>query len=156
MGEDSKGSERMPPAGASAYKAYRSAEVQTVSQRDLLVKLFEGAMRFLREAQAAIRNDEIELRHTRCTKAKAIFIELLSTLNFEQGGEVAGQLRDLYLFIVSEISVANLKNDAEVVDGVLKVIDPLLQAWKAIPEEYANVSSLPKNDHQQGFLNLRT
>jgi flagellar protein FliS len=151
---DDDGRKQMAALG-NAYKAYRSAEVDTISQRDLLVKLFEGAMRFLREAQAAIRNHEIEARHTKCMKAKRIFIELLSTLNFDKGGEVAGQLRDLYLFVITEISAANLRNDAEAIGGVLKVVEPLLEAWRSIPEEFANVTSLSRTDHQS-YLNIRT
>ncbi|MFW5829926.1 MAG: flagellar export chaperone FliS, partial [Planctomycetota bacterium] len=119
---------------ARAYQAYRTAEVQTISQRDLLIKLFEGIQRFLLQAQRAMQDRRIEEAHTGCTKAKRIFVELLSTLNFEQGGEIAGQLRDLYLFAISEISVANLYKDPEKLAGILQVVEPLLQAWRPIPE----------------------
>ena len=127
--------------GAQAYKAYRSAEVETLSQRDLIIKLYEGADRFLLQAEAAIYNKEWELAMQSCSKAKAIFMELLSTLNFEQGGAIAGQLRDLYLFLVSEIIEANLTKDVTRLKKLHPIIETLLDAWRQIPDDGNNDGS---------------
>lgn len=121
--------------GAQAYKAYRSAEVETLSQRELIIKLYEGADRFLLQAEAAIYNKEWELALQGCSKAKAIFMELLATLNFEQGGAIAGQLRDLYLFLISEIIESNLTKDVARLKKLHPIIETLLEAWRQIPDD---------------------
>lgn len=144
----------MSPA-VRAYNAYRSAEVETLSQRDLLVKLYQGAERFLNQAIVAMRARQIESAHDNSQKAKRIFAELLSTLNFEMGSEIAGQLRDLYLFFMAEILASNMHKDGERLVRILPVIATLREAWQAIPEEFAATSSLPSGIQGQS-LDLRT
>jgi flagellar secretion chaperone FliS len=101
-------------SAANAYSAYRSAELQTISQRDLIVRLYQGAERFLVQAQAAMHNKQIEMAHNSCLKAKAIFTELLLTLNFSQGGAIALQLKELYLFMIIKTVEANLRKVATI------------------------------------------
>ncbi len=141
--------------GAQAYNAYKNAEVRTLSQRELIVKLYEGADKFLLQAEAGIYNSEWEMAHTNCTKAKAIFMELLSTLNFEKGEEIAGQLRDLYLFLIAEIIEGNMTKDAARLKKLHPIIKTLLDAWRDIPEEFANNGGSPIADTGHTF-NIRT
>ena len=139
----------MPPA--HAYAAYRTAEVETLTQRDLIVKLYQGAERFLLQAKMGMENKQIENATVGCQKAKRIFVELLSTLNFESGGEIADQLRDLYLFIVSQIVEANLQKDPQMIGELLPIIATLRGAWEEIPAEHANTSSLKEEHVGQTF-----
>ncbi len=140
---------------AHAYSAYKSAEVTTLTQRDLVVKLFEGVDRFLLQGAAAMRNGNREMAQRACSKAKRILVELLSTLNFEAGGEMAKQLRDLYLFMLTEISTGNMETDPERLNGVRRVVQPLLDGWRQIPDTYANLSSLGAGE-AQGTFDVRT
>jgi flagellar secretion chaperone FliS len=144
--------ERMP--AANAYAAYRSAEVTTMSQRDLLVKLYQGAERFLVQARAALANQQWEMADTGCQKAKRIFMELMATLNFSADATIAGQLRDLYLFIVAEIVQANLRHDGERLHRLLPIIATLREGWEQVPAEFAEVSSLPP-EARGSHLNFR-
>lgn len=140
---------------AAAYAAYRHAEVTTLSQRDLLVKLFQGAERFLVLARTGLANRQYELADTNCQKAKRIFMELMATLNFEAGGAIAGQLRDLYLFLIGEIVQANLRRDGERLHRLLPVIATLREGWEQVPAEFAGISSLPPESHGN-HLNIRS
>ncbi len=141
--------------GAQAYNAYKTAEVGTLSQRELIVKLYEGADKFLLQAEVGIYNSEWEMAHTNCSKAKAIFIELLSTLNFEKGAEIAGQLRDLYLFLIAEIIEGNMTKDAARLKKLHPINKTLLDAWREIPEEFANNGAAPAGNTGHTF-NIRT
>ena len=91
---------------ANAYGAYRSAEITTASQKDLIVRLYLGAEKFLDLACQAMAAKKYVDSMTNCRKARDIFMELMSTLNFEQGGELAIRLKDLYAFLVFQISEA--------------------------------------------------
>lgn len=140
--------------GTQAFSAYRNAEVKTLNQRELIVKLYEGADRFLLQAELGIAANEWETAHKNCSKAKAIFMELLSTLNFEKGEAIAGQLRDLYLFIIAEIIESNMTKDAHRLHKLHPVIQTLLAAWREIPEEY--VSSEDNTASTGNTFNIRT
>jgi flagellar secretion chaperone FliS len=126
--------------------AYRRAEVETLSQRELVVQLYRGAERFLSRARDAMLNGEIEPAHNDCQRVVAIFSELLSTLNFEQGGEIAPRLRDLYVFFMSTISESNLHKDPKPIEKILPIIAGLRSAWETIPAEHANTSMIVAND----------
>ena len=91
----------------------------------------------------AINNRQIEMAHINCQKAKAIFGELLATLNVEAGGEVGIQLRDLYVFLITSIVEANLRKDGVLIGKLLPIVASLREAWQQIPEEYAQVTSTP-------------
>ena len=136
----------------SAQKAYRNAEVETISQRDLLVRLYQGAERFLTIAQEAMRSRKIEEAHNNCQKAKAIFQELLSTLNFEVGGDTAIQLRDLYAFFISQIVQANLAKQPTMLAELMPIIAKLRTAWEQIPAEHANLSSVSSSQGHSLFV----
>lgn len=132
-------------SAAAAFASYRTAEAETLSQRDLLVRLFQGAERFLAQARIAMLNKEWYQANEGCQKAKRIFVELLSTLNFELGGEIAERLRDLYLFLIGEIVEANVHHQPERLLALAPVVETLRSAWQDIPDAQANTSSLNQN-----------
>jgi flagellar protein FliS len=129
-------------AAASYKSAYRSAEIETLSQRDLLVRLFQGAERFLNLAMAGMQNRQLELANVNCQKARAIFVELLATLNYEKGGEIAVQLRELYSFLIAQITEANLRKDRDLVARLLPIVATLRESWEQIPDTEANTTAL--------------
>lgn len=129
----------------NAYAAYRSSEIETLNQRDLVVKLYEGVERFLARAAAAMDAHQIEPAHNDCTRSRAIITELLSTLNMEAGGEIAERLRNLYLFFIDEITRANLRKDPAIIRAIIPIVASLREAWQQIPDEHANTTSLEAN-----------
>ena len=139
---------------ANAYNAYRNAELQTVSQRDLVVRLYQGAERFLIQAQTAMQNRQIEMAHRSCSRAKDIFNELLATLNFDKGGDIALQLKELYLFLNWAITEANLKKDPAKIAILLPIVSTLREAWQGIPDEHSTLTSLPEG--ARNFVSLMT
>jgi flagellar protein FliS len=125
----------------SARAAYQASELGTLSQRDLIVRLYEGAERLLTQACAAMDRREIEAAHDGCQRVKAIFTELLSTLNLEAGGEIAARLRDLYGFFIARISEANLRKQPELIREILPIVATLREAWQQVPNEFADLSA---------------
>jgi flagellar protein FliS len=144
----------MPPPG-SALRAYRNSEVATLSQRDMIVRLYQGMERFLVQAQMAMNNRQPAEAHDYCQRIKGILVELISTLNFDKGGEVAQRLHSLYVFFLSTVMEANLRKDATKLAQILPIIADLRSAWERIPDDLANTSSVPAGNEGH-TLNLRT
>jgi len=132
----------------NAAAAYRKASIETMSQRDLIVALYRGAERFINQGIAGIANGDVHMALTGFQKAKRIFVELVSTLNFEQGGDIAPRMRDLYLFFIGELVQASATADQERARQLLPVVATLREAWEEVPDEYANASSLPEGCRQ--------
>lgn len=141
----------MANVASKAFAAYQSAQVETLSQRDLIIRLYQGSERFLTLAHDAMRLKQIQTAHINCVKARDIFAELASTLNFEQGGDIARQLSDIYVFLITRISEANMTKDADKLFSIMPIIVTLREAWEQVPADIANVSSLPEGNDGHAF-----
>lgn len=139
---------------AVAYSAYRRSEIETLSPRDLLVKMFECLDRLDEQAAMAMQNGQIELSTRACQRMRDIVFELQATLNFEVGGEIADRLDALYRFLIVEITEANLRKDAKRLRQLQRVIRPLLEGWKGVPDAHSHTTSLT-GDGRDNVINMR-
>jgi flagellar protein FliS len=124
-------------AAYAAQQSYQQNDVLTATPGRLVVLLYDGAGRFLRRAAAALRADNLEACNTSMQRAEAIIDELLATLDFERGGEIAASLRDLYLFCRRELNDARLERDADKIDTVAELLAELREAWAQVEAQAA-------------------
>src|SRR5215471_10686099 len=78
------------------YQQYRATKVETAGAVDLIVILYQGAVRFIRLGIEAIVRDDPQTAHTNLVRAQDIVVELLGSLNREEGGQIAVQLASVY------------------------------------------------------------
>ena len=112
--------------------AYQDNAVTTQSKSRLIVMLYDGAIRFLRLAIREIENNNYEAKGLYINKAIDIINELNAVLDMDAGGEIASNLRKLYIFMINHLSQANLKSDPQPIRDVIKLMEELNQSWKAI------------------------
>lgn len=115
------------------WQSYRQVATRTASPGQLVLMLYEGAIRFLERAQAGFRlEDPVEFNTTinnNILRAQDIIRELDFSLNVEQGGELAIQLRRLYDYFDRVLLEANLRKDPTGVGEVVRRITDLRDAW---------------------------
>lgn len=115
------------------WQSYRQVATRTASPGQLVLMLYEGAIRFLERAQAGFRlEDPVEFNTTinnNILRAQDIIRELDFSLNVEQGGELAIQLRRLYDYFDRILLEANLRKDPKGVTEVIHRITELRDAW---------------------------
>ncbi len=109
--------------------AYKQASVETASPEKLLVMLYAGAVKFLRQAEKALQENKHAEAHNSLAKVQDIISELNITLNMEQGGEIAVNLRELYTFYFNEVVQANLKKDASKLIPVIEFFETFRDVW---------------------------
>jgi flagellar protein FliS len=114
-----------------ATLAYRDSSVLTASREQLVVMLYDGAGRFLRQARAALEDGDIARANQRLQRGEAIVSELLNTLNHE-AGTIADQLSSIYLFCLRHLSEARVERDPERVGQVIDLLAELRESWAAI------------------------
>jgi flagellar protein FliS len=112
-----------------AAQAYRQTEVQSRSPLELVVMLYDGALRFMNGAREAIVKNDPVAKRTEISRALEIVSELQSTLNMREGGEVARSLDILYSWVHRRLVEANMHNDPEAIDESRRVLMPLREAW---------------------------
>lgn len=115
------------------WQSYRQVATRTASPGQLVLMLYEGAIRFLEQAQAGFRlEDPVEFNTTinnNILRAQDILRELDFSLNVEQGGELAIQLRRLYDYFDRVLLEANLRKDPQGISEVIRRITDLRDAW---------------------------
>ncbi len=109
--------------------AYLEAQVLGSSREQLVVLLYERLIANLSRARREISEGNIERKAQCIEKASAILFELLSSLDFEAGGELASRLAALYSFFIGEIGEAGRTMEAERLDRVIEMVRSLHDAW---------------------------
>jgi flagellar protein FliS len=115
----------------NAPQAYRSNAVLTASPEQLVVMLYDGAIRFLRQADALFGEGAWPQAIERIGRAQAIVDELLCTLNMD-AGELSERLESIYLFCAGHLRDARLRKDAARVRQVVRLLGELRDAWAEI------------------------
>lgn len=114
-----------------AYQAYRQTQVSTASQGELLLMLFDGAIRFARQGQEHMGKGEIEQANLKLIRAQDIVNELIISLNLEVG-EIAQSLQQLYTYIYDLLVQANIKKSSDKVDEAVKMLTELRDTWEQV------------------------
>lgn len=112
--------------------AYQDNAVSTQSKGRLIVMLYDGAVKFMRLAIMEMEKKNYEAKGRYIGKALDIINELNVILDMDAGGEIAGNLRKLYIFMNNRLSEANVKCDPQIVRDVIKLMEELNRGWKAI------------------------
>ena len=113
-------------------QAYQETAVTTQSKGRIVVMLYDGAIKFMKLAIKEIKAGNPEVKGEYITKAVNIIDELNTTLDMEVGGEIAMNLRKLYMFMVRHLTEANAKQNTKMIDEVISLMEELNQSWKAI------------------------
>lgn len=119
---------------SNPYSQYQKTQVTTASREKVLLMLYEGAIRFTKHAHAAMKQGKIADKGKYISKATAILSELMATLDFKAGGQLAIDLENLYVFMIDKLIEGNIKNDPECLANVEQLLMTLYDAWKDVVE----------------------
>ena len=118
---------------ASVKQAYTEASVMTASPEQLVVMLYDGAVRFLSQSAEAMRVGNRERARDRMRAAEAVIDELNWTLDMSYG-EIPANLRSIYLFSKRQLVRANLDQDPAPIIAVSRMLGELREAWVRVAE----------------------
>ncbi len=114
----------------NAAKAYGNNKINTASQAELTLMLYEGAVKFANRAKDALEVNDYETVNTNIQKCRNIIVELLSTLNHKY--PVAKDFETLYNYIFALLTEANMKKDMETLEKALVELRDIRDIWKEI------------------------
>jgi flagellar protein FliS len=143
----------------TGHQAYRqNAGNSVISKEQLLIKLYEGSLNFLRLARRGMEEKNPRVKGENISKIIAIMTELDCALDMDAGGEIAENLSTLYQHIIFRLVESNVKNDLKGLDEVEHILseikDGFMQAVKLtreIKETPASVPLPPMNEHKEGM-----
>ena len=119
---------------ATTPLAYQRGAILAATPAELVVMLYDGARRFLRQAAAAMESGEVERSHIALRHAEMIVAHLNGTLDHEQG-QVAASLGQLYAFCLRHLDDARVEQSPKKLAEVSTMLGELRDAWARIAAE---------------------
>ncbi|HEY6506846.1 MAG TPA: flagellar export chaperone FliS [Vicinamibacterales bacterium] len=119
-------------AASRGAMAYRTVDAQSRSPLELVVMLYDGGIRFVREAREADERKDLIARAVAVSKALAIVGELRSTLNLEEGGELGIELDRLYDYMMSRLLDVTTKRDTSGLPELQRLLTTLREGWAQV------------------------
>lgn len=117
------------------HQAYQQQRIETASPLEIVLMLYDGAIRGIFQAKAMLQEGEIARKGEQLCKAVNIIAELRASLDTEKGGEVAILLDRLYDYLLDRLTQANLHDDPAILEECGGVLCELREGWKALVEQ---------------------
>lgn len=118
--------------------AYRKTQIETASPEALILMLYDGAIKFIGQAEIAFEEKNIEQISNLLLRIQAIFTELLTALDKDKGGEIAVNLERLYVFFLEQLSDANIKKDPKPLIEIKPLVIDLRNTWEQAMQKHQN------------------
>lgn len=112
------------------YAAYQNSKIMTASPAELILMLYDGAIKFSNIAVAAIEKNDIEKAHNNIIKTERIIQEFRSSLDPKY--EVSKDFDVVYVYLIRRLHEANIQKDAEIMEEVLKHLRTMRDTWKEV------------------------
>lgn len=111
---------------------YMRTKILTASPEELRLMLYEGAIRFCRQARQSMAAKDREAAYNSLMRAQKIVLELSTSLNHQVDPELCDKLSSLYTFIYRRLVDANVNQDTAAVDEALQLLDYEKQTWQML------------------------
>jgi flagellar protein FliS len=112
----------------NAAQLYQNNQVTTATPGELTLMLYNGAIKFVKQAKQAIQENQLDKAHAYNIRAQDIVNELIITLN--QDVPISKQLLSLYDYLLHRLITANLKKDTAILDEVEDMFVQFRDTWK--------------------------
>jgi flagellar protein FliS len=128
---------------AAQYRAIRSHGLVADASPARLVQItFEHILSHLATAQGCMQRiqgnlpwREVKAKGAAIGKAVRLIGHLDASLNMEQGGQIAANLHNLYLYMLGRLTEANVANDARIVSEVAALVHKIKSSWDQIVKD---------------------
>ena len=112
--------------------SYKTTNVQTASQLDLVIMCYENAVRMLEETKIAYREGRYQDKAKKLEGALAIIDELKCALDFDRGGQIARNLDAIYAYFTRTLLKADVEKDFDAFDRVIEMMNSLKETWEEL------------------------
>jgi flagellar protein FliS len=117
----------------NAYQTYQQNSVGTASPGELTLMLYNGCLKFLKQAKVAIETGNVADKNTNLQKAQKIIQELMVTLNTDVA--VGNQMMQMYDYMNRRLIDANVKNDVSIIEEVEGLTTEFRDTWKDVIQQ---------------------
>ena len=113
---------------------YLKSAVLTATPEQLHLMLYDGAIRFARQAREAMGRSDWETSCEKLLRAQRIVAEMETGLRPEINPTLCEQMASLYGFIHRRLVHANMKRDTAAIDEALRILEHQRETWRMVVE----------------------
>jgi flagellar protein FliS len=117
-------------ATAQMQATYKQNALKTASPGELTLMLYNGCLKFMKQAEKAMGAEQTEARNTAITKAQNIIRELMVTLKTDS--ELGMNMMRMYDFTLNRLIDANVKNDLQALKEAEDIVVQFRDTWKEV------------------------
>ena len=134
---------------AAPLRSYQTIATQTAPPGQLVLMLYEGAIRFLDRALVGFQHeDPLEFNSTinnNVIRAQEILNELNNSLDLQQGGDLAATLRGLYGYMDRQLTLSNTRKSPEGIHDTIERLSVLRGAWSDMLRQQSAAPAAPEH-----------
>ncbi|WP_404454290.1 flagellar export chaperone FliS [Virgibacillus necropolis] len=112
------------------YQTYQNNAVNTASGAELTMMLYNGCIKFIKQAKKNMNEKDYEAKNVNIQKAQSIIQELMLTLDPEI--EISNQMLPLYEYMLHQLKEGNIKNEPSLLDEALIYAVEFRDTWKEV------------------------
>ena len=133
-------------------RSYKETQIKTATPGKLVVMMYDGAVKYLSLALESLnsRHRSYDRASEHLIRTQDIITELMVSLDFDHGGEIARNLFNLYMWMNRQLLDGNIRKDVAPLESVRKVLLELRSAWA----ELADKSGTDAGGRKAGGVNL--
>jgi flagellar protein FliS len=132
--------------------SYRETQIKTATPGKLILMLYDGAIKYINLASESLdkKYAAYDKVSSYIIRTQDIVTELMVSLDFEKGGEIARSLFSLYMYMNRKLLEANIKKDMKILGEVKKLLMELRSAWA----EVAHKTGAEQNQSNSTGINI--
>ena len=121
-------------------EAYRHADTMGKSPLDLILMVYDGAIKALKTASDHYARKEDQAGYDQIQSAKRMVTHLYTTLDREKGGQMAEQLGKMYTWVLSQLYVLEAAKNVDQIGKVIQVMSNLRSGWETLKTQPAEAT----------------
>jgi flagellar protein FliS len=114
----------------TAAQKYQNNQVTTATPGELTLMLFNGAIKFIKQARAALAEKQWEKSNQSSLRVQDIISELIITL--DRSYPISNQLMMMYDYMNRRMIEANITKDDSILDEVEGLFVQFRDTWKEV------------------------
>ncbi len=114
---------------ATHAHTYAKVKFNTASRGDLLLTMYDGALRYAHVARAGIEANAPQVKGPAISALMAVIAELSNTLDHSRSPQLCDNLTKLYAYFLERVQQASLRMDIEPLDEVIGHLKSLRETW---------------------------
>ena len=113
---------------------YFRTQIMTAGPEQLRLLLYEGAIKFCRQAKDSLEKLDFEASYNSITRAEKIVLELSTSLNEQVDPELCKKLNSLYTYVYRLLVDTNINHKIEPLDEAIGLLEYEKKTWQLLME----------------------